>query len=87
MQMTRPLQKFLQGELNMLELKRMVRPLQKSLAMAAPELHPLLYSIAEQMSLVGEQTPEDTEQLRQELRWYCAHWLCRLHSYWHAVLG
>lgn len=78
---------FLTGVRDMLELKRALYPLRKSLVMVAPELHPLLYSIAEQFSLVGEHSPEDKEQLLGELTARCAEWLLRLYYYWRAVLG
>jgi hypothetical protein len=72
---------------NLLELKRALRPLQKSLASVAPELHPLCYSIAEHLARIGEHSPEDPNLLHQETVLLCREWLNRLHAYWHATLG
>ena len=72
---------------NLLELKRALRPLQKSLASVAPELHPLCYSIAEHLALIGEHSPEDPNQLLGETTQLCWEWLNRLYAYWRAVLG
>jgi hypothetical protein len=72
---------------NLLELKRALRPLQKSLASVAPELHPLCYSIAEHLALIGEHSPEDPNQLLEETTQLCWEWLNRLYAYWRAVLG
>jgi hypothetical protein len=72
---------------NLLELKRALRPLQKSLASVAPELHPLCYSIAEHLALIGEHSPEDPSQLLEETTQLCWEWLNRLYAYWRAVLG
>lgn len=82
-QIVRFLEECITGE----ELYRALEPICSELAAAAPELHPLLYSIAEQMSLVGEHSPEPPAKLNNELRRKCCEWLCRLHSYWHALLG
>jgi hypothetical protein len=73
--------------INLLELKRALRPLQKSLASVAPELHPLCYSIAEHLALIGEHSPEDPSQLLEETTQLCWEWLNRLYAYWRAVLG
>ena len=73
--------------INLLELKRVLRPLQKSLASVAPELHPLCYSIAEHLARIGEHSPEDPNLLHQETVQLCREWLYRLHAYWHATLG
>lgn len=72
---------------NLLGLKRALRPLQKSLASVAPELHPLCYSIAEHLALIGEHSPEDPSQLLEETTQLCWEWLNRLYAYWRAVLG
>ena len=72
---------------NLLELKRALRPLQKSLESVAPELHPLCYSIAEHLALIGEHSPEDPSQLLEETTQLCWEWLNRLYAYWRAVLG
>lgn len=77
----------LEHETSLLELKRALRPLQKSLASVAPELHPLCYSIAEHLARIGEHSPEDPRQLREETTQLCWEWLYRLHAYWYAVLG
>ena len=77
----------LEHETSLLELKRALRPLQKSLASVAPELHPLCYSIAEHLARIGEHSPEDPRQLREETAQLCWEWLNRLHAYWRAVLG
>lgn len=73
--------------ISLLALKRALRPLQKSLASVAPELHPLCYSIAEHLARIGEHSPEDPDLLRQETMQLCREWLNRLHAYWHATLG
>jgi hypothetical protein len=73
--------------ISLLELKRALRPLQKSLLSVAPELHPLCYAIAEQLAQIGEHSPEDPNQLHQETKNLCYEWLHRLHAYWYAVLG
>jgi hypothetical protein len=73
--------------INLLELKRALRPLQKSLASVAPELHPLCYSIAEHLARIGEHSPEDPDLLHQETVQLCREWLNRLYAYWRAVLG
>ena len=73
--------------INLLELKRALRPLQKSLASVAPELHSLCYSIAEHLARIGEHSPEDPDLLHQETVQLCDEWLNRLHAYWHATLG
>jgi hypothetical protein len=73
--------------INLLELKRVLRPLQRSLASVAPELHPLCYSIAEHLARIGEHSPEDPNLLHQETVQLCREWLNRLHAYWHATLG
>ncbi|MCS6918938.1 MAG: hypothetical protein NZM28_04140 [Fimbriimonadales bacterium] len=78
---------FLGGRCSLLELKRALRPLRKSLAVHAPELHTLLYDIAEQMSLVGENSPEDAQTLQQETTQRCREWLDRLLAYYYALLG
>jgi hypothetical protein len=72
---------------NLLGLKRALRPSQKSLASVAPELHPLCYSIAEHLALIGEHSPEDPSQLLEETTQLCWEWLNRLYAYWRAVLG
>ena len=77
----------LEQETNLLELKRALRPLQKSLASVAPELHPLCYSIAEHLARIGEHSPEDPRQLRSETTHLSIEWLNRLYAYWRAVLG
>ncbi len=79
--------RFLEGQITGVELDRALKPICSELASVAPELHPLLYSIAEQMSLVGENSPEPPEKLYTELLESCHEWLCRLHGYWHALLG
>jgi len=81
------LSRFLMDEMSLLELKHGLRPLRKSLALHAPELHTLLYDMAEQMSLVGENSPEDAGKWREEMQQRCAVWLARLHAYWYALLG
>jgi hypothetical protein len=85
--LSRLLSSALGQEMNLLELKRALRPLQKSLASVAPELHPLCYSIAEHLARIGEHSPEDPRQLREETAQLCWEWLNRLHAYWRAVLG
>lgn len=60
------LSRFLMDEMSLLELKHGLRPLRKSLALHAPELHTLLYDMAEQMSLVGENSPEDAGKWRKK---------------------
>jgi hypothetical protein len=81
------LSSVLSQPMSLLELKRALRPLQKSLPSVAPELHPLCYAIAEQLAQIGEHSPEDPNQLHQETKNLCYEWLHRLHAYWYAVLG
>jgi hypothetical protein len=70
-----------------LKLKSALRPLRKSLAVITPELHTLLYSLAEHLSLIGENSPEESDALERETRYRCVEWLGRLHAYWYALLG
>ena len=79
--------RFWEGQMTGVEIDRAVKPICRELASVAPELHPLLYSIAEQMSLVGENSPEPPEKLHAGLLENCREWVCRLHGYWHALLG
>lgn len=81
------LAQFRARAIDALQLERRLRPLQAEIADHAPELHPLLYVLAEQMSFVGEHSPEDPKQLQRELRAQTAQWQRRLQHYWHAVLG
>ncbi len=87
MELHQQLMRFLEGQQSALGLERVLHPLCKELAMVAPELRTLLYAMAEQMSLVGERSPEDPARLQAELHQRCREWLCRLHGYWHALLG
>jgi hypothetical protein len=75
------------GNIRPLELKRSLRPLRKAIAVHAPELHTLLYDMAEHMSLVGENSPEDAQSLHQAIMYRCHAWLARLHAYYYALLG
>ena len=79
--------RFWEGQMTGVEIDRAVKPICRELASVAPELHPLLYSIAEQMSLVGENSPEPPEKLHAGLLENCREWVCRLHGYWHVLLG
>jgi hypothetical protein len=75
------------GNTRPLELKRSLRPLRKAIAVHAPELHTLLYEMAEHMSLVGENSPEDAQSLHRAIIYRCHFWLARLHAYYYALLG
>lgn len=81
------LAQFRARAINALQMERRLRPLQAAIADCAPELHPLLYAIAEQMALVGEHSPEDPKQLQRELISKTAQWQRRIQNYWRAVLG
>lgn len=85
--LSRLLSESLREGLSPLELKRALRPLRKSLAVITPELHTLLYSLAEHLSLIGENSPEELNALERETRYRCWEWLGRLHAYWYALLG
>jgi hypothetical protein len=85
--LSRLLLKALREGLSPLELKRELRPIRKSLAVIAPELHTLLYSLAEHLSLIGENSPEEPAALERETLSRCCEWLSRLHAYWYALLG
>lgn len=74
-------------ELSAVQLERKVQPILDSLATEAPELRPLVYSLAELFALVGENSPEAPPYLHKLLRQQRAVWQRRLRNYWYAVLG